>query len=141
MPFPGKASCDRVALPDLRCMLGVLLFLANSDMDYRVFSVRTDANACGCTRGVRTPLECLHRKLAQRKIPCRTGESNLPNRRAGLTLYQLGYVPTPSILRITDHQYREFCKHARLCRVFATESSALNCKSRLATLRSHKLST
>ena len=23
---PGKASCDRVALPNLRCMLGVLVF-------------------------------------------------------------------------------------------------------------------
>ena len=26
LPSPGKASCDRVALPNLRCMLGVLLF-------------------------------------------------------------------------------------------------------------------
>ena len=24
--FPGKASCDRVALPNLLCMLGVLVF-------------------------------------------------------------------------------------------------------------------
>ena len=24
--FPGKASCDRVTLPDQRCMLGVLMF-------------------------------------------------------------------------------------------------------------------
>ena len=28
-----------------------------------------------------------------RKIPCRTGESNLPQRRAGSTLYQLSYIP------------------------------------------------
>ena len=28
-----------------------------------------------------------------RKIPCRTGESNLRERRAGPTLYQLSYVP------------------------------------------------
>ena len=28
-----------------------------------------------------------------RKIPCRTGESNLPQRRAGPTLYQLSYIP------------------------------------------------
>ena len=27
LPFPGKASCDRVALPDLGCILGVLVFL------------------------------------------------------------------------------------------------------------------
>ena len=26
LPSPGKASCDRVALPNLRCMLGVLVF-------------------------------------------------------------------------------------------------------------------
>ena len=29
-----------------------------------------------------------------RKIPCRTGESNLTKRCAGPTLYQLGYIPT-----------------------------------------------
>ena len=27
LPFPGKASFDRVALPNLRCMLGVLVLL------------------------------------------------------------------------------------------------------------------
>ena len=26
LPSPGKAICDRVALPNLRCMLGVLVF-------------------------------------------------------------------------------------------------------------------
>ena len=26
LPFPGKASCKRVALPNLGCMLGVLVF-------------------------------------------------------------------------------------------------------------------
>ena len=30
-----------------------------------------------------------------RKIPCRTRESNLRQRRAGLMLYQLTYIPTP----------------------------------------------
>ena len=30
-----------------------------------------------------------------RKIPCRTGESNLRQRRAGPTLYQLSYIPAP----------------------------------------------
>ena len=29
---PGKASCDRVALPNLRCMLGVLVFLQSTDL-------------------------------------------------------------------------------------------------------------
>ena len=27
--------------------------LANSDMDYGIFNVRTDVNACDCTRGCR----------------------------------------------------------------------------------------
>ena len=30
-----------------------------------------------------------------RKIPCRTGESNLRQRRDGPMLYQLSYIPTP----------------------------------------------
>ena len=28
-----------------------------------------------------------------RKIPCRIGESDLPQQHAGLTLYQLSYIP------------------------------------------------
>ena len=32
-------------------------------MDYRIFNVRIDANACDCTRNVRTPKESLHWKL------------------------------------------------------------------------------
>ena len=31
-----------------------------------------------------------------RKIPCRTGESNLPQRRAGRTPFQLSYIHTPT---------------------------------------------
>ena len=33
-----------------------------------------------------------------RKIPCRIGESNLHRQRAGPTLCQLSYIPTPIIL-------------------------------------------
>ena len=32
-----------------------------------------------------------------RKIPCRTGESNQPQRRAGPTLCQLSYIPAFSV--------------------------------------------
>ena len=44
-PRPGKASCDRVALSNLRCTLGVSVFRnpPNSDMDYGIFNVRTEA--------------------------------------------------------------------------------------------------
>ena len=50
---PGKSSCDRVALPNLLCMLGVLVFYnsPNSDTDYRIFNVRTDVNVYDCIRG------------------------------------------------------------------------------------------
>ena len=41
---PGKASCNRVAPPNLRCMPVVGVFPANSDMDYRIFSARTDVS-------------------------------------------------------------------------------------------------
>ena len=44
----------------------------------------------GCTDTVR---ESALKGNSWRKIPCRTGESNLPQRRAGSTLYQLSYIP------------------------------------------------
>ena len=46
----------------------------------------------GCTDTVR---ESALRANSGRKIPCRTGESNLRQRRAGPTLYQLSYIPAP----------------------------------------------
>ena len=64
----------------------------NSDIDCGFFNVQTDVSACNFTRGVWTPLESLHWKL--RKIPCRTGESNLRRQCAVLMLYQLSYIPT-----------------------------------------------
>ena len=32
LPAPVKASCDRVALPNLRCMLSVLVFPKSTDL-------------------------------------------------------------------------------------------------------------
>ena len=44
----------------------------------------------GCTDTLREPaLEA----DSGRKIPYHTGESNLPQRRAGSTVYQLSYIP------------------------------------------------
>ena len=43
----------------------------------------------------------------ERKIPCRTGESNLCQRRAGPTLYRMSYIPTlpaSSLLAIRNYQ-------------------------------------
>ena len=66
----------------------------NFDKDYRIFNVRPDVNACDCT------LECTDTERESalevdsgRKIPCHTRQSSLSHWRAGLTLYQLSYVP------------------------------------------------
>ena len=52
--FPQGKPAATVALPNLLCMLGVLVFHAppNSDMDYGIFNVRTYVNACDSTWGV-----------------------------------------------------------------------------------------
>ena len=65
----------------------------NSDVDYRIFNVRTDVNACDWTGGVRTLVrECGLKVDSGRKIPRRTGESNLRQRCAGLMFHQLSYI-------------------------------------------------
>ena len=67
----------------------------NSDMDCGIFNVHTNANACDCTRGCAdTVRESALKVDSGRKIPCRTGESNLRRRRAGPKLYQLSHTPT-----------------------------------------------
>ena len=40
---------------------------------------------------------------SERKMACRTGESNLRHRRAGPTLYQLSYIPTHSLTPVSIH--------------------------------------
>ena len=89
-PFPGKAGCDRVALPNLGRMLGVLVFPnpPNPDIDYGIFNLRTDVNACDCARGCAdTVRESALKVDSGRKIPCRTGESNRRRWRAGPMIY------------------------------------------------------
>ena len=66
-------------------------------MVYGIFNVCTDVNACDCTRGCTdTVRESALKVDSWRKIPCRTGESNLRRQRAGPTLYQPSYIPNPS---------------------------------------------
>ena len=68
----------------------------NSDMDYRIFNARTNVSLMHAIthRGVRTHVRESALKFDfGRKIPCRAGESNLPQRRAGSTVYQLSYIP------------------------------------------------
>ena len=49
----GKGSCERVALPTFGACWMFKCFHnpPNSDIDYRVFNVGADVNACDCTRG------------------------------------------------------------------------------------------
>ena len=66
-------------------------------MDYRIFNVHTDVNACNCTQGCMNTVRDPAVKVdSGRKIPCHTRKSNLPQWRAGPTLYQLSYIPIPN---------------------------------------------
>ena len=61
----------------------------NSNMDYRIFNARTDVNACDCTWGCAdTEKECALKAESGKQMPCRTGESNLRQRRDGPMLYR-----------------------------------------------------
>ena len=64
-------------------------------MDDMIFNMHTDVHACSCTwRCMGTIREFALKVNFGRKIPCHTRESNLPQWRASLTLYQLSYIPT-----------------------------------------------
>ena len=69
-------------------------------------------NACDCTRGVygHRKRESALKVDSGRKIPCRTGESNLRQRRAGPTLYRLSYIP--ALVVHSTHQDR--CTRAKI---------------------------
>ena len=62
-------------------------------MEYGIFNLRTDINACDCTRGCTDTVgESALKVDSGRKIPCHNGESNLPKRHAGPMLFQLNYI-------------------------------------------------
>ena len=68
--------------------------LIHSDMDYRIFNMSKDVNTCDCIGGVWTHVgETALKVDFGRKVPYRTEELSLHQRRAGLTLYQLSYIP------------------------------------------------
>ena len=65
----------------------------NSDMDYGIFNVHTDVNACDCTRGCTdTVRESPMHVDPGGKNPLPHRESNLRRRRAGPMLHQLNYI-------------------------------------------------
>ena len=67
----------------------------NSDTNYGIFDVRTEVNECDCARGCTdTVRESALKVDSRRKIPCRTGESNLRRQRVGPMIHHLSYIPT-----------------------------------------------
>ena len=75
-------------------------------MDYRIFNVREDVNARGCTRECTVTLEreSARKVDSRRQILCRTGQSKLPQRRAGPTFYHL--TTSPSVLGLKTQESR-----------------------------------
>ena len=95
--FPGESQLRQGrATQPYGCVLCVLVFnLPNSDMDNRIFNVRTVVKACDCARRCTdTVRESALKVDSGRKTSCRIGDSNLRRRRAGPMLYQLSYNPT-----------------------------------------------
>ena len=65
--------------------------------DYRIFIVRTDVNACDCTRACTdTGRESALKVDSGKKNPCRTWESNQCQRRTGPMLWPTELHPIPS---------------------------------------------
>ena len=67
-------------------------------MDYGIFNMRTDVNACACTWGCMDAVRESALKVdSGRKIPCCTRELILHQQHATPTLDQLSYIPTLKI--------------------------------------------
>ena len=94
--FPGESQLRQLHYPSYcaRWMFQCFHNTSNSDMVHGIFNVHMDTNACDCTQGcVDTVRESALKADSGSKIPCCNGGSNLPQRRAGPTLYQLSYIP------------------------------------------------
>ena len=79
-------------------------------MGCKILNVLTDVNACGCTQGcMDTVRESALKVDSGRKIPCRIGESNLRQRRAGPMLYQLSYKHLHPYILVGEKAYHQ-CK-------------------------------
>ena len=64
-------------------------------MDYGISNMRTNVNACDCTRGhMDTVRESALKVDAGRKVSCHFRELNLHQKPAGPMLYPLGHIPT-----------------------------------------------
>ena len=97
--FIGESQLRQRRATQPTVQAGCLSFFRNppnSNMGYGIFNMLSDVNACDCNRGLTdTVRESALKVDSGRKIPRRTGESNLRRRRADPILYQLSYIPTP----------------------------------------------
>ena len=104
--FPGESQLRQSRATQPTVHAGCFHNPPNSDVDYRIFNVRTDVNACDWTGGVRTLVrECALKVDSGRKIPRRTGESNLRQRRDG---------PMLSPTELHPHHYGYISQHSHL---------------------------
>ena len=93
---PGKASCNSCAIqPTVHAgCFTVSVIHQTLDTDYSIFNMHTGVNVSDCTGGCTDYIREPALKVdSGRKIPCRTGESNLNEWPANLTLYHLSYLP------------------------------------------------
>ena len=104
-----KATAARAALP-IPNSAHVIFFVSKQRYGCQCLGSLTCAQMLmhaiahgGCTDTVR---ESALKIDSGRKIPLRTGESNLRQWRAGPTLYQLSYIPTPNFV-----EYNIFGQH------------------------------
>ena len=87
----GNSGCPPKGKPDAK----ESRYPPNSDLDHGIFNVRTYINASDFTREcTETVTESALKVDSVRKIPCRTGESNLRRWHDRPMLYQLSYILT-----------------------------------------------
>ena len=88
--FPWREPAATVVLPNLWCMLGVLVLPSSTklwQMNYTIFNVGTDVNACSFTQGCMDTVRESALKVDWQKNPL------LQPQHAGSMLYQLSYNP------------------------------------------------
>ena len=99
-------------------------------MDYRIFNARTDVDACDCTRGCTdTARESALKVDSGRKIPCRTGESNLRQRRDGPMLWPTELHPPPHDINYLCRKALAFSHYrvSLVSRIWRMDSLAARC--------------
>ena len=116
---PGKpAATEPATQPTMHAgCFGVSIIHRTLDMDYRIFNVRTNVNACDFTHGgVRTHVRESALKVDfGRGTSFRSGESNVFQRRNGPMLHQWATSPSPFLvlktIPMSDLQTQSLHRH------------------------------